>query len=169
MPTLRAALLPLLAAAALLGACGSATDPAVPADAASLQLQPFPEAVARYLHTGVSDRRRTVIRDEAAWAQFWAEVTSGYQPRPATPAIDFATEMVVVAAMGTRPSGGYSIAIDRAYEADGRLYAVVREVAPAPGCGTTGALSAPMAAVRVPRRDAPAAFVERAETRSCGG
>ena len=169
MPGLRpAAAVALLAAATVLtAACRAPTAVPAPPPELALRVEAFPEPIAGYLNTRVAVRQRLVISDAAAWAQLWSEATAGYQPRPATPAVDFAAEVVVVAAMGTRSTGGYSIHVDRAYEADGRLHVVVREVAPGARCATTQALTAPLTAVRVQRRPAPVVFVEVAETRTC--
>ena len=76
--------------------------------------------------------------------------------------------MVVVASMGGRATGGYSIEIVRVAETTDRLYVEVREVSPGRSCIVTMAGTAPVTAVRVPRRDLPVEFVERAETRDCG-
>ena len=166
MPGMRAAALPLLAAV-LAAACRAPTAAPGPPAERALQVEPFPAPVAQYLNTRVAVRQRLVLTDAAAWARLWGEATAGYHPRPPVPAVDFAADVVVVAAMGTRASGGYSIHIDRAYEADGRLHVVVREVTPGPRCATTAALTAPLTAVRVARGEAPVLFVERAETLAC--
>lgn len=165
---LRRSLLAAIALGALASACDSVTEPRVPAGAVALQMEQLPDDVAQYLYSGVNDRRRLFIKDAAAWTALWAEVTANLQPPPPVPAIDFDTEAVVVASMGTRPSGGYSIAIEGVYEADGKLYVEVREVSPGSNCITTAALTAPVHAVRVPTRTGPVVFVEHAETRSCG-
>ena len=153
-----------------LPACRPASEPevtGVPSGAIAVQTRAFPEPVASLLYTGVPDRRRVVIRDAAAWQQLWVEVTEHQQPRPALPAVDFAQEEIVVAAMGMKPSGGHTIAIDGVYEAEGRRFVAVRETSPGAGCFVTGALTSPLAAVRVARSSAPVTFVEKAEARRC--
>lgn len=159
-------------AVVLLAACGSpASAPdsrTLPLGAVALEVDALPDSVVRLFHANVTDRRRLVIRDAAEWAQFWNEATSNVQPRPAVPAVDFTTGMLVVATMGTRPSGGYAIAVERAYEdAGGRVHAEVLEVSPGAGCVTTAALTAPVAVVRVPRRPGAVEFVERTRVREC--
>ena len=154
-------------------ACRAASDPevtdgaSVPPGATAIQVRAFPEPVASLLYTGVPDPRRVVIRDAVAWGQLWAEVTAHVTPRPALPVVDFAQEEVVVAASGTKPSGGHAIAIDGVYESDGRRFVAVRETSPDANCFVTGALTSPLAAVRVARSTAPVTFVEQRETRRC--
>ena len=133
----------------------------------SLERRPIPEPATGRVDTGISGRQRSVVRDAATWAQLWRTITSGYSPAPPVPELDFDSEMAIVAAMGTRPSGGYSIHIDEVREADGQLHVEVREVSPGPNCLVSFAMTAPVVAVRVARRDGPVTFVEHAETVDC--
>jgi len=165
---MRRTLLTAVALGALVAACDTVTEPGVPPGAVALQLEQVPDEVAQYLYSGVDDRRRLFIKDAAAWTTLWEEVTSHVQPPPPVPAIDFGAEAVIVASMGTRPSGGYSITIEGVFEADGQLYVAVREISPGSNCVTTAALTAPVHAVRVPRRTGTVVFVEHTETRNCG-
>lgn len=153
--------------AASAAACGAQSVTDIPPGATALRVQSFSSEVVQLFHTGLEERQRTVIRDAAAWAALWNEITAPYQPRPALPAVDFATEMVIVASMGTRPTGGYAITIDGVYDADGKLYVAVRETSPGAGCMLTQALTSPMTAVRVPRRAAGIIVVERVEVKNC--
>lgn len=139
----------------------------IPPAALAVEKQPLPDSVLRQLYSGIPDRRRLVIRDAPAWAALWNEAASMQHPQPPLPHVNFAQQMLIVATMGTRPSGGHSIEIDGVYAAGGRLHVAVREVAPAASCGTTGALTAPVMVVRVARSDAPVVFVERSEVRDC--
>lgn len=49
-----------------------------------------------------------VIEDASTWAAFWAQYMSGAQP-----AVDFANEIVLVAAVGTRQEAGDSVEVRR--------------------------------------------------------
>ncbi len=156
--------------------CASARDIAgpgeasqVPAGAAPIAFVPFPDTTLQLvrINTGVATRGRYVVRDQGSWTNLWARVVSNLDPRPAAPAIDFGRDMVVAAAMGTKSTGGYSIGIDSAYTADEGIYVVVREVSPGPGCSVTFALTAPFAAVLLPRSPDPVLFVERSVVQAC--
>ncbi|OGP87610.1 MAG: hypothetical protein A2156_14690 [Deltaproteobacteria bacterium RBG_16_48_10] len=46
------------------------------------------------------------IRDAAAWFSFWKEHSSGIQPVPPAPNVNFREDMVVVAMLGYQTSGG---------------------------------------------------------------
>ena len=139
----------------------------VPQDAILLQVQAIPDSVLRSHYSGVTDRRRLVVRDAARWAELWNELTALQQPRPPIPTIDFSRETIIFASMGLRGTGGYSIQIPRVQEAGGALYASVREVRPGPACIVTQAETAPVVAVRVRQHSGEVLFVEESETRSC--
>ena len=126
------------------------------------------EQVFTYPHSGINDSRRLVIQEAAAWRALWREVVAERTPPPALPAIDFDHDMVIVAALGRRGTGGYAITIDDVYAEGGRLYAVVRETSPGPGCMTIQAFTAPVTGVRVPRRGAATTFIERQDQLDCG-
>lgn len=126
-----------------------------------LDLSPF------RFYSGLRERERLVIRRPGEWGAAWQRITAASFPARPLPPVDFSRELVVLAAMGERPTGGYSITIDGVFEARGRLYVQVRETSPGRNCIVTEALTQPIDAVRVPRHDGTVAFVERAETRSC--
>ncbi len=168
-----------LAASALLVAalgCAKANDLAspgeaaqVPSGAAPIAFLPFPDSTLQLVrtNTGVEARARYVVRDQGTWTNLWSRVVSNVNPHPAAPAIDFSQDMVVAAAMGTKPTGGFSIAIDSAFTAGDSIYVVVREVSPGRGCNVTFSLTAPFAARLLPRSADPVLFVEESEVQNC--
>ena len=120
------------------------------------------ETVLESQYSGIRTPRRAVIRDAEQWRAFVREATNVDGANPAAPAeVDFTREMAIVAAMGLRRSGGYSIAIENIFSAEGKLRVVVREVAPKTGSMTTQALTAPLVVVRLARSNDPVSFVER--------
>ena len=152
-----------LAIVAILG-CTPVVDPQLPPGGTPLDET---ERVLQAQYTGLVERERAVIRDAQTWSQFWSRAHRNVMPQPPAPTIDFTRNIVVAAAMGTRSNGGFSIGIEQVYAADGDLYVVVEERSPGPNCITTQALTAPVAAVRVPRPGAPVSFIERSETFRC--
>ncbi|HEY6912859.1 MAG TPA: protease complex subunit PrcB family protein [Myxococcales bacterium] len=96
-------------------------------------------------HSGIHDKRRQVITDSAAWQSVWNEIVAGISPRPALPAVDFTADMVLVAAQGDEPSGGFGIFIDgAAMTLDGTLIVAVTTAAPGPGCNNTQQITNPV-------------------------
>ena len=159
----------LMFLALALGACSS--GPASPESSGGLPLRLEPLTVDGTLvgerYSGLTTRERLVVRDDAAWASLWSQITAHVQPTPALPAVDFGREQLIVVSSGTKPTGGYGIDVAEVREAEGALHVVVRETAPGDRCMTTAALTAPVAVVRVPRSDARIVFEERQVTVDC--
>lgn len=145
----------------------AAPDASHPAVHELVATSPVPDPVIVALNSGIPDRRRLVIRSAAEWEALWGEATANQRPAPATPQFDFGAEMLLVATMGERPSGGYAIAIDSVYTLAGTLHAVVRETSPDSACFVAGVITSPVVVVRVPRSSAPVEFSTRAAVHLC--
>jgi PrcB C-terminal len=153
--------------------CASATD----RDAASQRtdsitspaqgLQPLRQLLQEH-SSGVNDSTRRVITDSTMFAQLWRSAYSRRGHQPAVPAIDFSREMVIVASMGTRNTGGYTIAVDSVRISGAELQVFVASRIPGPTCGTTAALTQPVVMVAVPRASLTARYVERVIPTDCG-
>jgi hypothetical protein len=126
------------------------------------------EHIFTYPHSGINDSRRLVIRDAAVWRVLWREVMGERTPPLAVPAIDFERDMVIVAALGRRGTGGYAITIEDVYAEGGVLYAIVRATSPGLGCMTIQGFMAPVTGVRVPRSEGAVRFIERTDELDCG-
>ena len=132
-------------------------------------MQPLPEADAMRFDSGIATRQRLVIRDQATWTTEWSQIVSIYvqQSVPPLPAVDFASNAVVVAAMGSRPTGGYAIEIDDVRMMGEDASISVNEQSPGNGCGVTAAFTFPLAVVLVPAFSGHATFVENTSEHSC--
>jgi len=116
-----------------------------------------------WVHSFPSDKPlRLVIKSREEFSDFWKRLTAPVPPGswvPPLPEIDFSKEMIVVSAMGSRPSSGYLIYIDGACEVDGQVEVFVSSVED--GCGAELAIvTNPADAVRLPRSDLPVVFRE---------
>jgi len=156
-----------------LGACCPETDAGIISLMSEYENTPQsarrPElAILPYrIYSGLSQRERLVVRDAESWAALWTRIVGSHRPAPPAPAVDFSKEMVVVASMGSRPTGGYTIYIDDLSVLRGTLVIPVREQSPGPRCGTTQAVTAPMALARLERSELPVRFVTRDAVRDC--
>ena len=177
------ALCPSLLAASLLGllACeggeklgsnpGQTHGPGsgLPLVGAPIPLTRFrPDTTAFTAYSGLTATGNVVIRDATAWAALWKEIYATVEPQPDLPSIDFAQEMIVSAALGTRSSGGYDIVLAQAAEDAGVVQVEVVETSPGAGCLTTQALTQPVDLARMPRRDGTVSFVVVQKVRACG-
>lgn len=142
-----------------------AITPNVPPDSVSLPFREIPGTRAQT--SGHLEANRAVIRDVAEWGRYWGKIVDGVFPIPPMPTVDFERQVVLAAAMGQRPSGGFTIAIDAVFLKSGTVYVVVKSVAPGPNCGVAAVMTAPVVAAAIDRVDSPVRFVEKLETTDC--
>lgn len=140
----------------------SPVGPSVPI----VRLRAEPYSFAFY--SGMDQPARLVIRDAATWHAVWNKIYDRQSPIPSVPAIDFSQEMLVLAALGTRSSGGFGILLDGASEnGNGSINVAVRSISPGPRCVVTAALTQPVDIARLSRRDGSVRFLERSEVFDC--
>jgi protease stability complex PrcB-like protein len=148
-------------------ACGSAPlvtpSPNEPITVTRLRPEPAPLT----FNSGMTESRRLVVRDEPTWRQTWSLIWRNVSEEPPLPHVDFTREIVVVAALGQRPTGGYSILVDGAARTAEGLSVRVRATSPGSSCATTQALTQAVDAARVPLVAGAVTFEERSETRDC--
>ena len=137
---------------------GTATEPPAGTRLAITRLSTGPYSLTFYSAIGESER--LVIRDNATWQSVWTSMWRNVSPTPALPNVDFTREMLIVAALGSRSTGGYSIVVDSAVMTSGELTVWVGTSSPGPRCLTTQAFTAPVDIARIQRIDAPVAFVD---------
>lgn len=124
--------------------------------------------LASSAYSGFRDSTRLVVRDRTAWTRVWSAINGAVEPMPPVPAVDFGEEMVIVAALGQRRSGGYAIQIDSVARHELGAVIYVTKSAPGRNCLTTQAITSPVHAVRVPRIEGRVAWRERATVATCG-
>jgi hypothetical protein len=109
------------------------------------------------------DGFRQVIKTRGEFTDLWKRLLAPLSPDrwvPPMPEVDFSKEMVIVAAMGQRPSSGYGIIIDGACECDGRVEVYVSSNENACGGAAFPVMTAPADAVRLPQTNLPVVFRE---------
>jgi hypothetical protein len=173
--------LALLALIPFAAACGPVPPPAEPTrDSAATTTSPPALVAGRVALTrlraepysfayssGFDEAAQLVIRDTAAWAQAWARIYARHGEAPPRPAFDPATERLVLVAIGTRATGGFSILLDSALVARDTLVVHATSSRPGQRCGTTAALTQPVDVARVPRLEAPVRFAVRETVTEC--
>jgi hypothetical protein len=118
-------------------------------------------------NSGMTEPARLVIRSDAEWRDAWSRLVGHVSPAPELPAIDFTKEMVLIAAMGSRPTAGHMIHIARVGRVSGVTYVEVVSESPAGPCRQAQVVTAPADVVVVPRLLEPLTFVETVATKGC--
>ncbi|HXQ72854.1 MAG TPA: hypothetical protein VN844_20320 [Pyrinomonadaceae bacterium] len=120
----------------------------------------FPRPPINRFHTEKGFRE--VIKTREQFNDFWKRFTTPISPNnqtPLPPEIDFSKEMIVISAMGMRPTSGYWTIIDGACEVNGQIEVFVTNVENTT-CGGFTSLTYPADAVRLPQSDLPVIFRE---------
>ena len=113
-------------------------------------------------HSPLHAARRTVVRSAAEWATLSAQL-----PGVSQPSVDWTTHMLILAALGDRPSGGHSVQVTGFARRGAGATVTVTATRPGAGCMTTMALTAPAVLARVPRVEGEVTFEERTAERAC--
>jgi len=120
--------------------------------------------VGQWSTSGITTPERLVIRDDSAYAKFWASLGDA----SSRPSVDFTHDIVIVAAAGQQPTGGHSIAVERVIRVGAGLAVEVATTVPSKGCMTTQALTQPVDVVVVAAADARTwSFADRSVAGGC--
>ncbi len=153
-----------LLAAAQLQACGA---PGTPEDSlpqgSSLPFRPLTSTS----WSGYTAPAALRIDDAGQWRNAWDVIWKWTSPVPKVPDVDFATDMVLVFAMGQRPTCGYAIAVESVEISGGAVRAHLVETSPGPVCVVCAAVTSPVTAVAVPLLPVPLETATRTEAVVC--
>jgi len=106
--------------------------------------------IGQWSTSSITTPTRMVIRDDSAYAKFWA----GLGDPGSRPSVDFTRDLVIAVAAGQQSTGGHSIAVDRVTRVGLGLAVEVTETVPPQGCMTTQAITQPVDVVVVAAADA---------------
>jgi len=104
------------------------------------------------------DQARIVIRDSTLWHAVWRH---GIETQESPPAVDFGTDMVIVAALGGQRSGCCGIHVDSLVAGSVDVTAYVSSYRAGENCIVTMGFTDPVEVVRVPRTRHPVVFAEQ--------
>ena len=110
--------------------------------------------------SGIREAKQEVVKSADAWEKLWKQHATTAGDSEKIPAVDFSKEMVVVATMGTKRTGGYAIEIVGVEAKDKTLRISVKKSSPPPDAFTVQALTAPFHFVAVPKSNLKPEFVE---------
>lgn len=161
-----AAVLGGLAAAAITCRAPTATLADLGARVSSARPDPAATLIHEYW-SGFRTASRFLVTDDVSWHVAWQRAYSTITPVPPLPAVDFLREVVLVAALGERSTGGFDVRIDSVVTHAGGIAVYTTAVAPGSSCATTTSLTQPVHAVRWPRPQGPVVFDERRIVSEC--
>jgi len=102
-----------------------------------------------------------VFRDAGSWEAFWncyCMVITGEGNKLPAPEIDFSAQMLVGVFSGEKPTGGYSISIQRVLEGPKTIIVEYQEKSPPPDAMVTLALTYPCQIITLPSSEKSVGF-----------
>jgi hypothetical protein len=123
--------------------------------------------LARQFYSGIDARERLVVQSAAEWSSLWERIHGRQAPVPPIVQPDFNTEVVLVATMGEKPSGGYTITIDSITRHERGSIVYVTEKSPSQSCFTPAVITQAVHAIRAPRTDGTTWWRERTAVETC--
>lgn len=153
-------------------ACGDAATGLPPGHdvGPALSISRLPDSNTPFTYySGLVEPAQAVIRSDAEWTALWGAIHAPVTPAPPAPAIDFSTDMVLLAALGQRLTGAtYSLIIERVFEAaDGAVDVVIRENRLGDDCVVAAVVTTPVDLALVPRREGVVRFWRRVAVNDC--
>jgi hypothetical protein len=144
--------------------------PLASADSSWLLVTPYPRWSGRSLELHAETFR--AIRSQQGWDDLWrlAAPNPSLQADQSIPApdVDFTKTVVLVAALGTRPTGGYSVIIQSAFDDGAVIHVHVLEVRPTgPDCTAVTVITHPVSIALIPRSDRQVRFEISAADLDC--
>jgi len=109
--------------------------------------------------SGLASESFRAVRSEKEWDDLSAQLV--LQPSKGdvhAPGIDFEKFTVLVAALGSRPTGGFSVLVQGAFDNGRTIEVYVLEVRPGPDCTVITTVTHPIAIALIPRSDRPVRF-----------
>jgi len=112
-------------------------------------------------HSGETGQKRVVIKNQKEWEAVWTVMTGNVAPKPATPVVDFDSQVILAVFMGKRNSGGYSVSIADITDVDAKRVVRVVENNPPRDAITAAVLTSPYHVVLVTKTDLPVVFEDQ--------
>jgi PrcB C-terminal len=111
-------------------------------------VKPEPQTVEAAQMSGIDRPAQRVVRIQPEWEVLWREHARAGRPAPP---VDFSSRMVLAVFLGSRPTGGYSVAIIGTRLDGDTLVVEWTERAPNPRDITAQVLTSPAHLVEVPK------------------
>jgi hypothetical protein len=126
------------------------------------------DSIAFEFSSGIGQAQNFVIKDAAAWNDLWQRIYATQTPVPPLPDVDFNTQMVVAAAIGGKPTGGYDVLLTGAARDTDGLVIALRATSPGAHCLVTQAFTQPIDIARLAKSGGDVRFEQTQQVVDCG-
>ena len=159
-----------LAIVAVASGCNSTTDGSFSSSNAGTAVrtaiaQPFTRILGANT-SGFTEAVEAVLRDQAALQSAWRTLHDGVPGNP-PPALDLASTMVVVLALGPRNTAGYGIRADSVTSSAENLTVHYTVTSPGPGCMNAQMMTSPVDVISIARASGQVRFIRETVIKQC--
>ena len=123
--------------------------------------------LTRQFYSGINTREQVVVQSATDWSRAWARIHATQSPAPAIVQPDFNTEVVLLAAMGEKPAGGYTVTIDSVTRHERGSIVYVTEKSPGESCFTPAVMTQAVHAIRASRGNNTFSWRTRSIVENC--
>ena len=110
--------------------------------------------------SGFQEPQERFITTLDEWIQLWARRQGNLDTKKPHPRVDFDRDVVLVATLGMKSSGGYSIEITRIVKTKDDIQVFVKRTAPPEGAKPAAAQTSPFVLARMKKPDRPVTFLD---------
>lgn len=110
--------------------------------------------------SGFQSPLQMFITSEKDWIELWEKRQGLGAPKNTHPAVDFTRDVVIVAALGAKNTGGYSIEIAKIIRTKENIEVTVRIGSPPEGTKPGGGPTSPFVLARMKKPEKPVTFKE---------
>jgi hypothetical protein len=159
--------LALLACLALTACTGLAGESVAPLPAAAQPRSLLAELPSLRQQNGFAAPEQRIVRTSEELAAAWQQLTARGRAQLPVPAVDFSREVVVLVALGLKPSTGHSVQIDAIRSSGANTTVVAHAVTPARDCIAGSAITYPLDLAIVPRLPGEMTIALETAVQSC--
>jgi hypothetical protein len=108
--------------------------------------------------SGFQAPQQSFIATQKEWVETWITREGPVTPKRPHPEIDFSREVVIVAALGAKNTGGYAVEITRIVRTKDAIEVYLRRTAPAENAKVPTGATSPFVLARMAKPDRPVTF-----------
>ena len=117
--------------------------------------------------SGFTDEKMMVINNNDDYQKIMTIVYYNLDQMPIIPEVDFTKSILILTAMGTKNTGGYTIGIDNISKSGSKVTVNLTETSPGKNCVNTESITSPYQIVKIKKTDKEIKFNISRKVKDC--
>ena len=122
------------------------------------------QKIAEGPYGNINQKQTKIIKSSVEWADFWTEM---FPTQMIASALNFIDKIVIAILQGQKPTGGYSIKIEKILDKEDYIEIIIKETLPEENCFLTQFITSPYFIATMKKSNKPLKFVIQEEKFSC--